>query len=144
MNSDFLRAFLFILLLDSFFFLAQQGAISVSADIGENVSFFDYNSSMIKSVDTGGYALSSNYSNELPSVTQSVSTDNSVQSYLTERWNSLRSWVLDSTPAGYVYKIVNAFPRFLVFMGTPDYLVFTLGALWHLFTIVMIILLFTG
>ena len=145
MNSDYLRALLFILLLDGFLFLAQQGAISVSADIGNNFSFYDYDGSMINSVYDENGVLTSNMSGEFPTVSQSVSTDSGgVLSYFTERWSAVRSAILSNPITGTVYKIINALPRLLIFMGTPDYLWQTLAGIWHLFTITIIYLLLFG
>lgn len=135
MNSDFLKAVLFVLLLDLVFFFAQIGVDSVAADVGTNTSIFNYNGSLINSADAGNYTLNNDVSSDIPSGSNSVDSQGGTY---TDIWKTLRSWSMT------FISIVNAVPRFIIFMGAPPEIVFALGAIWHIFSITIIVLFLKG
>ena len=129
MNSDFLKAVLLVLLLDSVFFLSQLGIDSVAADVGTNMSIFNYEGSLINSADAGDYTLESDIGGDIPSGTNTIDSSGNI---FTDTWKTVRSWTLN-------IPIVNAIPRLIIFMGGDKNLAFVFGALWHILSIGLII-----
>jgi hypothetical protein len=125
MNSDFLKALLFVLLLDGVFFMAQLGVDSVAADVGTNTSVFNYEGSLINSADAGNYTLDSNIADDIPTGTNTVDSSGNV---FTDIYKTLRSWTLN-------IPLVNAVPRLVYFMGGDLDIAFVVGAIWHLLII---------
>lgn len=125
---------------------SQFAVIEFAQESGEgNYSqFFTYGTSYLSDFDTGGtYTLNQNVTDNLPGSSSGVEGGSSGNSF-TDIFISFRNWLLDTTGAGYLINVVNAFPNFLKTIGLPIALSYAIGALWHATTFLLFIMFLRG
>lgn len=134
-------ALLMILCVNMFLFLTQMTIDEINP--GGQVKFFNPSGTLLSQVDNGNYTLPENVSGEFPQPDAQVSTDNTGDIF-TDTFRAFRQWFLDNTGISWLLGILNALYNFLVAIGVPTPIAWAIGAMWHLTTLFLIILVAGG
>lgn len=114
-------ALAFVLALQMFMFLAQEG---ISRELGTTVNLGDH--SYYQSYDGGNYTLKSNINDYLPSSGGSIDTDTGV--LYTDQYSVGKSWIQsDSRNTNYL----TAPYDMMISLGFENYVAFSLATFWY-------------
>ena len=102
----------------------------------------NYNNSPLSNYDTGSYTLNTNMSDVLPNTQSSVSP--TTGNIFTDSISTFKSWLLSVTGLKYMIVWFNALPNFLKAIHLPPAFAFAIGAVWHIYGIIALILLLLG
>lgn len=111
--------------------------------INPSAKIFDRGTTLLNTVDAGGYTLNESVSSQLPNSEGNV-VSTAVGSF-TDFFVSIKSWITDlAKGAKYFTAMINAVPNFLKALGLPSALTFLLGAFWNVYTLMLIFMFFWG
>jgi hypothetical protein len=119
--------------------------LAVSESLGNVPQIYNYNSSYASRFDSGGYNIegyASNASGVLPQVGSSTATSGTT--IVVDIASQIVGWVTSTTGLNYLWGIVDAVPSFLKQIGLPAELSFILGVLWHVITVILIVIFIRG
>ena len=129
-------ALMFVLMVNVLLMISQSSVDNIAeVESVDTVTFFSYSQSILKEVDSGNMTVSSDVN--LGSSGGSITVDSG--NIFTDTFSALKNWLLDTTGFNYLKGIVTAFPNFLQMIGLPNDISYALGALWHIFTLFLII-----
>lgn len=127
-----------MLSINVFLFLGNQAIAEIN---GNSSSFYNYDNSMMKKYDVGNYTLNENIDGLFPSSSGAISPDTG--NFFTDAFASIRNWILDNTPLGFAWDLINSVPNFLKhFIGGP--FAYAIGFFWHVLTIFLIVSFIKG
>lgn len=136
-------ALLLVLCINLFLFMAQLAVTDIAADLGTSgSSFYDYESNIFSDYDLGNYTVKDTYSDEFPITSSTVSADEG--NWFTDTFTTIKEWFLDSTGLSYGLAFINAVPNLLKVLIPVPAVAFAMGALWHIFTVFLLIMSFRG
>ena len=131
-------AIVVMVMINIMIFLGQTAITNVAADEGvTGPVFYDYEDSILKKYDAGGYTLSNNVSSLLPAGQGEVVPNTG--NFFTDMFSTVKNWFLDIPGVNYAVGVVTAVPSLISNMGFPDELAFALGALWHVMTLILVV-----
>jgi hypothetical protein len=129
-------ALLFVLMINVLLVMAQTSVNYIAEDEGLSApQFFVYDNSLLSQVDAGNYTVTGNVS--LGNTGGQVEVDSG--NVFTDTFTALKNWVSETTGFNYLVGIVKAMPTFLSIIGLPQEIAYSLGALWHIFTLFLVI-----
>jgi hypothetical protein len=137
------KMLLFVLCVDAFLFLGQIAVLNINPS-SHTLDAFD--SHLISQAQAQGspYELqnvnASNVQGMFPDAQQSIGGTES--GGFADIWNTIKSWIFTNTPLGIILQIIGA-PYFFLKAILPSVelapVVYAIGAIWYLFSLVSII-----
>jgi hypothetical protein len=143
-NSTLTGILIIVLLIDAFCFMGQQAMLETGLNTG---TIIGNDAGILEQVNGGNYTInSSDPARFIPGTTPSITTTGNI---ITDTYNDLRNWF--STATGTVNKgwdmllnmLGGPYP-YIARLGLPTSFSFTIGAIWYLLTIMLIVALIVG
>lgn len=129
-------ALIFVLMVNVLLVTAQTSVDNIAEGEGiASTTFFTYDGSILSQVDAGNWTVTGNVS--LGEGGGQVEVDSG--NIFTDTYNALKNWVQDATGFNYAKGMVTAMPNFLKIIGLPQEIAFSLGALWHILTLFLVV-----
>jgi hypothetical protein len=126
---------LVVLVIDVILFISQTAVYDINPDGPE---YFHVNGSLLANAKDGDALKVRTVDAEtLPSGTASVDTESTNE--FTDLFNSVKKWFTELPGVSHLLGIVNAVPNALDGSGLPQELSFSIGALWYILTVFLII-----
>lgn len=135
-------AFSFVMILNVLMFMSQFAMITANPD---STIFYNSTNSLMENFDTGSGDLQidgDTIKDQLPGSVSAINPDNS--NYFTDIFNSISTWIKDSTGIKYIKSMALAPYLLLKAMRLPDAFCFAIGVLWYGCTIFISILFLVG
>lgn len=129
----------FVLLLNGLFFWSQLAVNDINPN---GPQFFNYNGSDIQQYDQGGYSLPTDPTTALPTTVASISA--TTGNVFTDPWTTIQGWFLSVPGVKYLIAIVNTLPNYLKALGLPVEFAYTVGYMWYVFSIFIVIMFIRG
>jgi hypothetical protein len=137
-------ALLFTLFFNVLLFLSQTSVDAIAYEEGAIAPvFFTYEGSLISKYDAGNKTLSSDVASQLPESTGEVKADAGT-GFWTDLFSTIKGWILSIPGTKILYGLVTAVPNFLYAMNLPTSVAFSLGAIWYIWSLTLIIMLLVG
>lgn len=139
-SDNLTNQLLIVLCIYGMLFIGQQAILDTNPNAAQ---FFDCQSSILSQAEasncsSSNYVLTSrNATDSLPGLTQRVSSDQS--SIWTDIFDSIKTWILDSTGLGFLFKIIAAPYTILEMTDLPAAIIFPIAAIWYLYTLFLLI-----
>lgn len=143
-----MMALLVVLSIDGFLFMGQMAVTDTSIAIGiavpNRTKFINFDDSILYEYDRGNYTLSTNTSTD-----ELIGTDSSVNTetgdIFTDTFAKVKSWFTSAGQGIAVFFQILAGPyRYLVMAGTPGWFSFTVGAIWYILTLALVVAFIAG
>lgn len=132
-----------MIFLQAFLFLSQTAVTNLAMISGEQApSFFEGNNSFIGSFNNGGYTISENVTEGLPSGGYNVQPSGG--NFFVDIFLTIKNWLLDNKGLRYFVAYVNAPANFFKSLLVPPEVSFALGFLWNAFSWFLFILFLRG
>lgn len=140
----YLMSLVMVLSINFLLFISQVSIekTAESEGFGQFTDYYNYEDGLLSEYDTGNYTVKSTFTDELPETEGSVSTETG--NFFTDLFGTVKNWFLDTTGIKQASAVVNAFPNALKNIGTPEEIAFSLGALWHILTLFLIVMVIRG
>jgi len=135
-------AFSFVMFLNILMFLSQFAMITANPD---STIFYNSTDSLMENFDTGTGDLqidAENIKDQLPGSVSAINPENS--NYFTDIFNSISTWIKDSTGIKYIKSMALAPYLLLKAMRLPEAFCFGIGVLWYGCTIFISIMFLVG
>jgi hypothetical protein len=136
-----------VICIDAFLFMGQMAVYDITREMDptlENITFFNYQGSLISKYDKGGYTISTNSSFD-DLIGTSGSVDPATGDIFTDTFSKVKEWFVSKIPGVAIFLSVLAGPYgYLVMFNVPAWFSYTVGALWMGITIFLIIAFIAG
>jgi hypothetical protein len=119
-----------------FLFFSQLAVCDVNPL--ECPTFYNYEGSSLQELDQGNFTISQDAASELPTGQTSPNPGIGTTVFI-DPFNAVKKWFLDTKFGKYLEMFVSAVPNALKTMGLPPEASFALGALWHVVTIIIVV-----
>ena len=144
--DDYLpTALIIVLSLNLVMFLGQAAIIDVADEVGNTQMFYNASGSLICSHDVNG-CTGSVYTPRDDDPTSLLPTASTVEegdgNFITDIFGSISSWFSDKV--AYLTSLFSAPATFIGFLGLPEAAAFALGAVWYMFTLLVVVAFFWG
>jgi len=148
MDNYLPQILIMVLSINVMLFTAQVSIMNVGVEEGFEVgSFYSPNGSMLCQADSancagGTYILNNTDPTALFPDNEPI--DSGDGNFFTDMFGSIKTFFSDTLGLGYVFDLLSGPSTIIKMMGVPQEISFALGAMWYLFTFLILMAFFWG
>lgn len=140
-NANITTALIIILCVDAILFLGQTAITKINP--GSAPQFLNFQGSLISRADVGNYTIDQSINGtKLPAGEGSISP--TTGNIFVDGFTALKNWFLESSGIGYLFAILGGPVTYLSYLNAPQEFIFSVGAIWYLMTLFLIVAFFVG
>jgi hypothetical protein len=145
MADTITKALIFVLALDLLLFLGQISINKVAVEMGHTPPFFFNNTEGDLIAGAGSNYVLNSSGIEGRLFTSPPTTEQDTGSFFTDAVRDIKNWFVGNVPGlNYLIGIVAAPYSYLQVIGAPIEVSYSIGALWFILTVFLIVMVITG